>query len=875
MHKPPLILVVDDSPSDAILLERALLAAGLCVQIVHDGLTAVAAAQQSQPDLILLDMSMPGQDGLTTCRRLKAQSNTTTIPVIFVTANTDSTCVTNAFAAGGADYVCKPFRMGEIQARVQVHLRLRCAEQELVDRNTRLQDLTQRLAETNLALKRESSVDALTSLLNRRSWDRSAMVEQERARREGSVFSILMLDVDYFKLLNDTRGHPMGDACLSCVAQAIRTTCRMTELIGRFGGEEFIVMAPQTPLQEGVLLAERVRQAVWDAAITHPASPAGRVTISVGVASSEGRELDEVVALADSALYRAKKCGRNLVCGADGTVPCTQSGGSRLEGEHANWGRPDASVAPTVLIVEDNDINRRMYRGCLAKDEYKVEEAENGQRAIEMIEKHTPDVIIMDVMMPVMDGLQCTERLKTNPETRDIPIIIVSACSDSKDILAGLSAGADEYLTKPIRATELAVRVRSMSRLRRERQDLLRSYHLRAEHIRVLSVLVDFCARLANATSQREVLEQTLEASAQIALSQCIWIMLPDEERLLLSLAGCKGLDPEITPELRVPLDESISGRIFASKRSMIINTEAEIAAAGLKPDSDQFPRLPLASTLLYAGGEVLGVLNVAQRVGGRPFEARELEYVELVANIAGSALQMVRERMARDQARDLIVVALAKLAEHRDDDTARHVDRVTRYAEVLASVLQEERRYRDQITDRFIYDLQRAVPLHDIGKVAIPDSILRKPGKLTVQEMAIMSMHADIGAATLRPIIERMPEAGFLRMAEGVIQSHHEWFDGSGYPRGLAAESIPLAARIVALADVYDALTTDRVYKRAISHEEAVGTITELSGKQFDPAVVAAFLDCKDQFRQLALELRDDRSATGSPACLSSLAMT
>lgn len=858
MHKPPLILVVDDTPTDALLLNKALSKAGFQMLVAHDGIKAVEMAVESTPDLILLDMTMPGRDGLETCRVLKAQPSTAAIPVIFVTAHSDSEHVVHAFAAGGFDYVTKPIRIDEVLARISVQLQLREAEQNLAERNVQLESLSQQLAETNEELARQTRVDSLTALLNRRAWDEAARLEYERSMRHNHVFSVLMLDVDFFKAFNDSQGHQAGDDCLRRIAQGIASACRTTDLVGRYGGEEFIVLAPETLSPAAALLAERIRQTIWGIAIAHPASPAGRVTVSIGVAVSDQGPLHEVLRRADAALYTAKKCGRNLVYNSDGVILPTLPGAPQNGPEASSGGEGISRSVPSVLIVEDNPSNRMVYRACLAKEEYRVTEAENGEAALIAVAQDPPTVIIMDIMMPVMDGLECTKRLKADPQTRDIPVIIVSARNDAKDVLAGLDAGADEYLTKPIRTTELVVRVRSMVRWGRERQDLLRSYRIRAEQIRILSLLVDLCRTVGQAVTFDEVLGHTLEAVAQVTASRRVSIMLPDSDRKFLTVAKCKGLEPEVAAKVRVPIGTAIAGKVFESRQPIIVNTEEETARYGHSYESDFFVSVPLLSAPLGTSGEIIGVLNVTERIGGCPFETRELEYVDLVANIVGSAIQAMRNREARDSARDMIVVSLAKLAEHRDIDTARHVDRVTQYSRILAETLQKQERFRNQIDDQFIHDLTQAVPLHDIGKVAIPDSILRKPGKLSVQEMAIMRTHADIGAETLRPIIEKVPDAKFLKMAEEVIRSHHEWYDGTGYPAGLSGEAIPLAARIVALADVYDALTTDRVYKKAISYDDAEKIIVRSRGTQFDPSVVAAFLESKHELQRLAVELSD-----------------
>jgi len=205
-------------------------------------------------------------------------------------------------------------------------------------------------------------------------------------------------------------------------------------------------------------------------------------------------------------------------------------------------------------------------------------------------------------------------------------------------------------------------------------------------------------------------------------------------------------------------------------------------------------------------------------------------------------------------------MVALAKLAEYRDNDTGRHLDRVTRFCLVLAEALRERDAYRKLIDAQFLYNLERSVPLHDIGKVAIPDEILLFPGRLNDEQMAVMRTHTDTGANTIQALIARAPGVSFLEMATDIARYHHERYDGKGYPTGLKAEAIPLAARITAVADVYDALTTRRVYKEAFSHAKAVEIIREGSGTQFDPAVVEAFLNRQATFAKLAETMADEQ---------------
>lgn len=216
---------------------------------------------------------------------------------------------------------------------------------------------------------------------------------------------------------------------------------------------------------------------------------------------------------------------------------------------------------------------------------------------------------------------------------------------------------------------------------------------------------------------------------------------------------------------------------------------------------------------------------------------------------------------------RDAVVYGLAKLAESRDDDTGEHLDRIRDYVRPLARELAAT---HPELDDRAIQLLCVTSSLHDIGKVGIPDAVLLKPGRLTAQERAIIQKHPTIGGDCLMALRERLGEDDhFLDMACEIAFAHHERWDGQGYPFGLAGEEIPLSARIVAVADVYDALTTRRVYKSAESHAAAAAIILEGAGTQFDPQVVRAFERCQDQFRLGAQRAQSWIKAPSDPSSL------
>jgi response regulator RpfG family c-di-GMP phosphodiesterase len=209
-------------------------------------------------------------------------------------------------------------------------------------------------------------------------------------------------------------------------------------------------------------------------------------------------------------------------------------------------------------------------------------------------------------------------------------------------------------------------------------------------------------------------------------------------------------------------------------------------------------------------------------------------------------------------ETRDATIIALASLAEARDNETGAHILRTQRYVRVLAEHLSQLPEFSDQLDEDTIELLYKSAPLHDIGKVGIPDNILLKPGKLTDDEFVIMKTHAQLGADALEQAVQSVTENAFLRHAQDIASHHHEKWDGSGYPLGKKGEEIPLSARLMALADVYDALISKRVYKPAFSHDKAKAIIVEGHGSHFDPRVVDAFVACEQSFVEVAKNFAD-----------------
>ena len=249
---------------------------------------------------------------------------------------------------------------------------------------------------------------------------------------------------------------------------------------------------------------------------------------------------------------------------------------------------------------------------------------------------------------------------------------------------------------------------------------------------------------------------------------------------------------------------------------------------------------------------------------------AKPLHFAEL-RNKIGLHLQLyghlnkieqhkVLEKQIKDvsDAQLATIFALARLAEQRDGDTGSHLERVREFCRLLAERLRHSTHYQLYITPEFIECIQHAAPLHDVGKVAIPDHILLKPGKLSPDEFEIMKSHAILGADNMQMVFNNYSGNAFVGMGIEISLYHHERWDGTGYPDRIIGKNIPLSARIMALADVYDALCSDRCYRKSYPHEEAMAMIVEESGKHFDPEIVQAFIEIEAEFKQVMSNFKD-----------------
>ena len=324
VFKTPRILVVDDHPDSLDLLYTILTTQKEYeVEISKDGISAIEAARGKPPDLVLLDINMSNMNGFEVCRQLRANCNTAEIPIIFISASSDTDNKIKAFNQGGNDYITKPFQIDEVIARVENQLQIGRLKAELQAKNNRLeqellarQAIEKELLEVNEQLREIAALDGLTQIPNRRTFDEFFTREWQRGQRDKQPLSLIICDLDYFKLYNDSFGHQSGDICLKKVARAIlNTVMRPADLVARYGGEEFGIILPQTPGQNALQVAQTIRREVKKLAIPHQESKVSDyVSLSLGVSCAIPQPKytkKQLLVTADKALYRAKKQGRD------------------------------------------------------------------------------------------------------------------------------------------------------------------------------------------------------------------------------------------------------------------------------------------------------------------------------------------------------------------------------------------------------------------------------------------------------------------------------------------------------------------------------------------------------------------------------------
>lgn len=362
----------------------------------------------------------------------------------------------------------------------------------------------------------------------------------------------------------------------------------------------------------------------------------------------------------------------------------------------------------TIMAVDDTPANLQLLEGMLLEKNYRVLSFPRGDLALKTAQNNLPDLLLLDINMPEMDGYEVCRRFKEDSKLHNVPIIFISGYNDTEDRVKAFNMGGVDYITKPFQIEEVHARVETHLKVHRMLWELNKHNH---------------------------------------------------------------------------SLEEQVKAKVHEISSSQMAT-----------------------------------------------------------------------------------IFAMAKLSESRDDDTGNHLERVQAYCLSLATKLAKDSAYQQEVTPSFLENIYLASPFHDIGKVTIPDAILLKPGKHTAEEFETMKTHTLTGAKTLASILAKYPRNSFIRTGLTIARSHHERWDGTGYPDNAKGLEITLYARIMAIADVYDALRSDRCYRKGISHEEACTMILEGSGTQFDPEIVIAFKAVSDDFLRISIEKTDTLSPEENP---------
>jgi response regulator RpfG family c-di-GMP phosphodiesterase len=547
-----------------------------------------------------------------------------------------------------------------------------------------------------------------------------------------------------------------------------------------------------------------------------------------------------------------------------------------------------AELELKILCVDD-EANvlaalQRQLRG-----QYKLTCASTVQDGLALLTQQGPFAVVMaDNHMPGMSGVEFLRRVRElSPDTTTL---MLTGCQDLDVAVRALHEGRIfRFLSKPCARDVLEAAIedalaqyrlvtserRLTAELQRANTQLAQLNTELDDRVRArtatIARLYDFVAELGGQDSLASVASLVAATTAELLSSRRVSLMLPAPGGEYLTIVGAIGLDAELCERVRVPIGAPLVGRAYAEGRAIVTATAGDAFADTTRYDTEFFAIWPLVTTALSQGGQVLGVLNVSDPWPGVTYDAERLATLQAIAETSSVALQHQLRLAERNEARDAVIFALAKLAESRDPETGAHLERVQVYCRLLGEALARTPKYAARVTPEFIASLFRSSPLHDIGKVGIPDRILLKPGKLTAEEYDVMKSHTTIGAATIRALLRRHQQQEFLQIGMEIALHHHEKYDGTGYPSGLAGEEIPLAARVMALADFYDALRARRVYKPPMDHATACDLIRAGSARHFDPDVVAAFLTQASEFDRIATTFADP--AEDHPPAAESLA--
>jgi putative two-component system response regulator len=645
--------------------------------------------------------------------------------------------------------------------------------------------------------------DPGTGLPNRRH----ALIHLKRgfaAAARGRDLTVVAFDLDDFKRVNDEYGHATGDQVLANFGRILKARTREMNLSARLGGEEFISILENAGLEGAVTFAEEVRTAMEITPFHF-----GNVTVSAGVASYEpGMASPDVLrAAADQALYHAKLRGRNQVAVVGNVSSRGKYRPVDVESNPRHSGKGER-----LLLVEDDEATRRSLSTSLRRAGFDIIEASSAEQAIRIVRGlgSPPALVITDLIMPTMTGFHFVEELARDGGSMRA-LYLAHHLPDGRSDEREPASEPRRFLRKPVALDELSEAVRKLLDVPVSPRDLVGSASANGTgfpaptHRRIHVLLSDERVSVGLAARLRHLgYDRVSEIREGVA---------PEGEPPTLVVAS-----PGDPVESNLAAVEAYLNRWSTEKRPGVLLLSSTLSAPAAARLAGFFPALQLRP------GARLEEMDVAVR---HLLEVQSLrdryrrEQGGMAARVAARSAEL------ESQKRDLLL-RLARVAELRDDLTGKHAERVGWLSGKLAAKM--------GLPPETVELITHSAPLHDLGKIATPDAILNKPDALTNIERDLIRRHTEIGARLLSGSNHRL-----LQEAERIARSHHERWDGGGYPDGLKGEEIPISARIVAVADAFDCITHTRSYREARSPERALEIITGDAGFHFDPTVAEA----------------------------------
>jgi diguanylate cyclase (GGDEF)-like protein len=705
-------------------------------------------------------------------------------------------------------------------------------------------------AQIRARLEHQARTDSLTGLFNHRTFHERLLHALQETSRTHSPVAVLMLDIDDFKRVNDVHGHGVGDELLRLLADTLRAAVRPEDVVCRLGGEEFGVIMGACDATDANRVAERLVERLGD--IEFPA--VGRVTVSIGLALGPEHAMNprELGACAEAAMMTAKAQGKNRIVlydegrseRPDSPVPARDvrsiahlkllqslSGKLNRLNDVREIGDEIAAELRSlidyhncrVFVVDGDDLVPISFRGEFA--------SETAALPLELLRKKVGQGVTgrcaeIGESLLVGDAANCEFGIKI-PGTPDIEESLLAVPLRYGSRVVGVivvsKLGLDQFDEDDVRLLEVLA---GHAAVAVENASLYESARREAE---AATALLEFGRELASASGLQRILDRVAELSAGILGSSRTGVWLEDEHGMLVPRALYGYSEEQRTLVEERPIRVEAARSVHPGLEPFVYTTK----------EIERLEHRPVAPGTSYAvsrfevegrGGSILAAIE------SEDFGERELRLLGGIAHQAKLAIANASSYEGLEQTFVSTVEALANALEANDEYTSKHARWITDLSLKVGTEL--------GLGEVALKRLELGALLHDIGKIGIPSDVLSKPGRLTFDERAIMQTHPTLGERIIEPI-ER------LQHVRPVVRHCHERWDGRGYPDGLAGEEIPLESRIIFVCDAYHAMTTDRPYRRRLSHPEAVRRLREGAGTQFDPRVVEVCLGVVNELRE------------------------